>query len=187
MRIPQIRLESQSAMISIQTNDAELELQQPQAELDIQQPKAEMSLERTPARLTIDQTAAWEAMGFKSISRSSKEYATNGKQELMEGMARRTQEGDALMKIENGGNPIQQIAKQNSERTEIQFNIGFIPPIGSVKLEYEPAKVDIDWQIHKPIVNAKTNKPIGDYRSGNVDIDLRQKNSLTIDFVSEEI
>lgn len=184
MNLPQIRLQSQQALISYATINAKQTIQQPKAELDIQQPPAQMTINRTPSKLTIDQTAAREAVNIKSIRMQMKEYADNGHQEILQGIARRVQQGDQLMKIENGGNALVLQAKQNSERPEKQFNIGFIPPFFSVKMHYKPTQIDIDWQINKVINNTKTNKPILDYEAGKVEVGLRQKESLAITFVN---
>lgn len=184
MKLPQIRLQSQQALISHETINAKQNIQQPKAELDIQQPPAQMTIYRTPSKLTIDQTAAREAVNIKSIRKQMKEYADNGHQEALQGIARRAQQGNQLMKIENGGNVLALQAKQNGERSEKQFNIGFIPPLFSVKLHYEPTKIDIDWQVNKVINNTKTNKPIFDYEAGKVEVGLRQKESLDITFVN---
>ncbi|MFS0783689.1 DUF6470 family protein [Bacillus sp. 1P06AnD] len=187
MRVPQIRLESQPALISLKTNNAVANIEQPGANIDIEQPKAEMDIERTPSRLTIDQTAAWEAMDLKSSRRRTEEYAADGEQALLDGMARRAQDGDELMQIEYGGDPIAEQAKRNSEQPEKQFNLGFIPPMFSVKLDYDPGKVEVNWQTHKPNINSHANKPVVEYQRGNVDVGMLQKNSLTVDFVSEDI
>ena len=184
MKLPQIRLQSQSALISLQTQNAVAQLQQPKAELDIKQPPAEMTIERTPSQLTIDQTSAREAVDLKSIRKRIEEFAENGRQEWLEGLARRANEGDELMRIENGGNPIVSQAKQNSERPEKQFNIGFVPPLFSVKLHYEPTKLDINWKVNKVENNTRTNKPTLDYTPGKVEVGLRQKESLQIDYVN---
>lgn len=184
MRLPQIRTETTMAAIAIDTKNAVVHIQQPQAELDIQQPRAEMMIERTPSKLTIDQTAAWESMDLKSIRKRIEEFAENGRKEWLEGISRRIQEGNDLMKIENKGNPIVQHAEKNGMRPEKQFNIGFIPPLFSVKTNYEPTKLDIEWKVNKVINNTKTNKPIVEFEPGEVQTTLRQTNSLDIDFVN---
>ena len=184
MKLPQIRLESQPALISLQTKNAIQNIEQPKAELDIQQPPAEMTIERMPSQLTIDQTAAREAIDLKTIRRRIEEHADNGYQGVLDGIARRKQEGDDLMRIEDGGNPMPIHAKQNSERPEKHFNIGFIPPLFSVKINYEPTKLDIYWQTNQVINNSKANKPTLEYEAGKVDVDLRQRESLSIDYIN---
>jgi hypothetical protein len=184
MQLPQIRLESTFAKIAIKTTPPVQEIKQPLAELDLQQPPVEMKIETTPAKLTIDQTKAWEDMDLKHIFRRIEEFAQQGYEDWLEGMARVSRQGDELMRIEDGGNPIAEQAKENSEDPIYDFNIGWIPSLFSVKTNFEPAKVHIDVKVHQPIIRAKINKPMIHYTPGKVTIDLAQRNSLKIDFVN---
>lgn len=88
------------------------------------------------------------------------------------------------MRIEKHGNAIANISKRNSERPTYDFNIGFVPKAGSVKIDFEPGKVDIEWKTHKPINQTRAQKPIIDYQPGNVIIGMKQYQSLKIDFVN---
>ncbi|OQP01864.1 hypothetical protein IC801_07180 [Geobacillus sp. 44B] len=184
MKLPQIRLQSTFAKIAIETTPPVQEIKQPPAELDLRQPPAEMKIETTPAKLTIDQTKAWEDMNLKSIFRLIEEFAQKGYEDWLEGIARVSRQGDELMRIEDGGNPIPDQAKENSEEPMYDFNIGWIPSLFSVKTNFEPAKVHIDVKVHQPIIRTKTNKPMIHYTPGKVAIDLAQRNSLKIDFVN---
>ncbi len=181
MRIPQIRLESTNAQIGIKTINAVNNISQPKADLSIEQPKADMKINTTPSKLTIDQTQAREDVDLKSIFRRTEEFAQMGYQDLLAGIARRTQQGAELMKIENRSNPISSQAKQNSVKPWKEFGLGFIPSAGSVKIQYDPAKVDIEIEPNKPIINVKVNKPIYEYEPGKVDIYLERRNDLKID------
>lgn len=184
MELAQIRLESQYAKLGIRTNKPIQELQQPKADLSIEQPKAELTIRTAPGKLTIDQSQARADMDLKNISQRIEEAADKGYQDSLEGIARRAQEGNELMQIENGGNPIAQIAERNSEGPELQFNIGWIPSHFSVKTNYVPAEVEIDVKVNKPNINVTVNKPIHDYTPGKVDISLEQRQSLKIDFAN---
>ncbi|MCC3356942.1 DUF6470 family protein [Bacillus sp. REN16] len=184
MELAQIRLQSQNAKIGIRTTQPVQEIQQPKANLSIEQPKAELSIQTKPGKLTIDKTEAWADMDLKHISRRNSEAADQGYQDSLEGIARRAQEGNELMRIENSGSPIAQIAKRNSEGPELQFNVGWIPSHFSVKTSYDPAKVDIQVKVNKPIINSSINKPIHEYAPGKVDVNLEQRQSLKIDFAN---
>jgi hypothetical protein len=184
MQLPQIRLQSTFAKIAIETTPPVQEIKQIPAELDLQQPPAEMKIETTPFKLTIDQTKAWEDMDLKHIFRRIEEFAQQGYEDWLEGIARVSRQGDELMRIEDGGNPIAEQAKENSEGPIYDFNIGWIPSLFSVKTHFEPAKVHIDVKVNKPINNTKINKPIINYTPGKVTIGLAQRNSLKIDFVN---
>lgn len=182
MNVPQIRLQSISAQISIHTNKGQHTIEQPKAELSIEQPKADLSIETTPSILTIDQTEAWADMDLKHVSRRIKEAAQQGYQDALAGIARRAEEGEQLKRIEDGGNPLADIAKKNSQKPIYPFNVGFIPSAGSVKIQYEPAKVNIDVKPNKPIIDASINKPIINYQPGKVEVELERRNELFIDF-----
>jgi hypothetical protein len=184
MNLPQIRLESTFAKIAIETTPPMLEIEQPQAELDLQQPPAEIKIETTPAKLTIDQTKAWEDMDLKHIFRRIEEFSQQGYEDWLEGMARVSRQGDELMRIEDGGNPIAEQAKENSEDPIYEFNIGWVPSHFSVKTNFEPSKVNIDVTVNKPINNTKINKPIINYIPGKVTTELAQRNYLKVNFVN---
>jgi hypothetical protein len=182
MELPQIRLQSMNAKLNIQTQKGQLVIQQPPAELSIQQPKAELEIERTSSKLTIDQTKAREDVELKSIFKRIEEAAQMGIQAVNEWTARRIQEGDELMRIENMGNPIAEQAKRHHNLPEHEFGIGWIPSEGSVKINYDPGKLDVNWQINKPIIEANVQKPIINYDPGKVNISMQQYQSLKVDF-----
>ncbi|MGY3714873.1 DUF6470 family protein [Sutcliffiella cohnii] len=182
MQFPQIRLQSTFGKIDLQMNKPQQEIRQRPAELSIEQPKADMQIRRTPSMLSIDQTQAWEDMDLKHISRRIEEAAQLGKQAIMEGMARRAEQGDELMKIEYGGNPMPSQAKRNSENPEKQINVGWIPAHFSVKIDYEPSKVEIDVTPQKAIIDVQVQKPEHNYTPGSVDVNIAQYPSLQIDF-----
>jgi hypothetical protein len=182
MNFPSIRIQSQPALTEIKTLRGTFSIEQSPAKLDIQQPQAELNIKRIPSKLTIDQTKAREDVDLKSIFKRTEEFAHLGYQDWLEGIARRRQDGDELMRIENGGNPIAEQAKRNGMKPPKEFNIGWIPSYGSVKIDYEPGKVDIQVETKKPIINSKENKPIISYSPAKVNISLKQYQSLKIDF-----
>ncbi|KQL52985.1 hypothetical protein AN964_05310 [Heyndrickxia shackletonii] len=184
MKLPQIRLESQPAMIQMNSKIATQSIEQPAAGLDIQQPPAELHIERTPAKFTVDQSQAWADMDLKPISKRIKEFAQNGYQDWLDGIARRAEEGDQLMRVENGGNPIASISKENSKLPTHEFNFGLVPSPLSVKTYFDPSKLDIQWDTKKPSINVRVNKPTIEYSPGNVSISMKQYQSLKIDFTN---
>jgi len=184
MRLPQIRMESQFIQLGFQIKKPVQHIEQPKAIQNIKQPKAKMEIETTKSNLIIDQSQTRAEEGFKPISQVAKETADLGKQKALEGISRRTRQGDELMRIENGGNPIKIQAKENSEKPYLPLGIGWIPSYGSVKIQYEPAKVDIEITPQKPEIEVVQRKPIHDYTPGDVSFYIEQKNWLKIDFVN---
>ncbi|UZJ81015.1 DUF6470 family protein [Fictibacillus sp. KU28468] len=187
MSVPQLRMESTKGQIGITTIQPVQEIEQQPADLEIQQPKADLSIETTPGKLTIDQSQARADMDLKSIGRRIEEFAQKGYSDWLDGLARMAQQGDELMKIENGGQPIAEQAKENGESPMFEFNIGFVPSANSVRTNYEPTKVNIDWQVNKPVIEARINKPRHSYKPGEVHISMKQWPSLMIDVTGQEI
>ncbi|OOE14400.1 DUF6470 family protein [Fictibacillus arsenicus] len=184
MNVPQLRLESTTARIGLDIKQPVQEIQQTPADLQIKQPKAELQVNTTPSQLTIDQTEAWADMDLIHISRRIEEFAQQGYEDWLTGLARMSQEGDDLMRVENGGNPIAEHAKMNSESPMYEFNIGFIPSANSVKINYQPSEVQLNWQIYKPEIDVKINRPQHQYTPGKVNVSMEQMPSLTINWTT---
>lgn len=182
MLFPQIRLQSTFAQIELQIQKPVQKIEQPKAELSIEQPKAELMMQRAPGRLTIDQRQAREDMDLKSVARRTEEAAQLGRQDWLAGLARVAQDGNEMMRIEHGGGAIARQAKRNSEGPPKEFNIGWIPSHFSVKINYEPGSVDIQWQEHKPNIDVEINKPVHEYTPGTTQVNMANYSSLDIDF-----
>ena len=185
MQLPQIRMQSTFMQTSIQIEDPVQRIQQPKAIQSIEQPQAIVNMKSAPGQLTIDQSEAWAEMDIKTISQCTAEFAQEGKQKALEGLARRARKGDDLMHIERGGNPIAAHFKENSARPQKQVELGWIPSPFSVKMHYEQSKVQFDVQTRKPIIDVQINKPVHDYTPGDVSVSVSQKNSLQIDVMNE--
>jgi hypothetical protein len=184
MNFPQIRLQSTPSSIGIKTTPGKLEVETPPPALDIQQPKAKMEIESRPSKLTIDQTEARADMDLKSVRRRIEDFAKKGYEDWLSGLARVAQDGDELMMIENGGNAIAAQAKRNSENPMYDFNIGWIPSAGSVKIQYDPGEVNVKFEPQKVINNTQVVKPHINVSKAQVDISLQKYADLQIDFVN---
>ncbi|WP_010676914.1 DUF6470 family protein [Bacillus timonensis] len=182
MKLPQIRIQSQYAKLNIEIQKPSQEIEQRPADMIIEQPSAEMKINRTPGRLTIDQTLAWENLDLKSPFKRVEENAELGMSVSFETIGRIAEEGNELMKIENGGNPIIDQAVRNSQN-ETVFHTGSTPSQFSVSVQYDPAHVSIDWTVNKPQIEVNVNKPVHTYTPGKVTAYVNPRNSLSIDFV----
>ncbi|MCP1092725.1 DUF6470 family protein [Bacillaceae bacterium OS4b] len=183
MQIPQIRLQTNPMKIGLNIEQPVQQIEQKAAVQSIQQPQAILEIQTTPGKLTIDQSQAREDMDLKSLSRRVDEFAQQGYQDWLAGMARRAQQGTELRHIEKGGNALAEQARQN-KGPEKQFNLGWIPSPFSVKLDYQPAEVKIEATAQKPIIDAQINKVNHTYTQGSVYVEILQKNALDIDFIN---
>lgn len=183
MNIPKLQIQSTPARIGLDIQKPVQEIQQPKANLDLQQPKAKMSIQTTKSKLSIDSYEMRESMGYKTSMSRTREIAQQSNQMLLEGIARRAQEGQELMRIENGGNPIAEQAKRSGIQPYSGLNIKFIPQANTVKINFEPGTVDIQVEPQKVINNSTINKPIHNYTPGKVNVEMLQYPSLIIDWL----
>ncbi|WP_058306687.1 DUF6470 family protein [Gracilibacillus massiliensis] len=184
MQLPQLRIQQQNAMIGIQTRNAQLSIEAGPAKQEIKQPKADLQINTIKGKLTIDQSKALADVGIIPTEESVSRMADKAMQTAIEGAKKRRRQGDMLMKIENGGNPLAIIAKQNGQRPEKQFNIGWIPSGDAVKFDYQPAEVDINAKANPPQISTQPTKNQFNYQRGGIDVYLEQENSINIDFVN---
>jgi hypothetical protein len=184
MQLAQIRLQSSPSTISLKTTQPIQSIEQSKAVVQLEQPPAEMNIEHRHSFLSIDQLEARSDMDLKSIGRRISDAADQGYQDWLSGLARVAQEGDNLAHIERGGHPIGEHAKQNSQSQIYDYNIAFVPSSGSVKLDYDPGELSIDWNIHKPENNSYVQPANISYTPGNVQVNLDKYASLNIDFAN---
>jgi hypothetical protein len=186
MQMPHLEMHSVFGRIGMTTRNAQLEIQTAKADLTIEQPKAEMQIERTPAKIHIDQKEAWNNLNLKSAFVRIREAAEAGRQAVIEGIARRVDEGNELMAIEEGGNPIVEQARRDSLIT-MSYDTGHTPPFLAVKISVDPAQLHIDWQTHAPIIQSTPHAPEITYHPGQVNIYMEQYPSLTIQAVGGQV
>lgn len=182
MNIPQLQVTTTKAQLGLTTRRPVQEIEQPSATLDIQQPQAKMTINTTKSRLSIDTTQARADMDLKSAAQRTEEVAQYARSEVSNGIARRADDGNELMKIENGGNPMQSFSDRAFRQPYSSLNVKFIPSYGSVKVSFEPGSVDIRVEPQKVINNSKANKPMHTYTPGKVTTELLQKPSIQIDW-----
>lgn len=183
MNIPKLQINSTKAQIGLDIQKPVQQIEQPMANLDLQQPKAVQTMKTTKPQLSINTEQARADVDLKSIRRRMEEFAAEGHQGVSEGTARRAQQGNELMRIENGGNPIKSHAQQSGRQPYSALGIKFIPSYGSVKVNFEPGSLDIQVEPQKVINNTTTNKPIHNYTQGKVKVEMLQHASLTIDWL----
>lgn len=184
MKLPQIRMEAQWGQIGIETTRGYQEIRQPKADLSVEQPSADMSIRSPKGRLTIDQTKAFEEANLMSTRRNIEIHSKRSLQKVAEGAARRAQQGDQLMKIENHSDPIVEQAKINGFTQKKDISLKYIPSPLSVKTNYEPGELQIDVQPNKPIIQATRRYPEHTYVRGDLNIYMKQYNYLEIDVVN---
>ncbi|ARK22455.1 DUF6470 family protein [Sporosarcina ureae] len=181
MNIPQLQIQTTPAKIDLQVTKPVQEIQQPKATLSIEQPAAILEMSTTRPQLSLDTTENRADLDLKSVFRRTSENAQYGMQKAQEGSARRAQEGQQLMKIENGAS-IADIVKQNTERPMADLQVKFVGDRTKVKMSFSEGSLDINVTPQKPKIDAQINKPIHNYTPGKVSVEMAQYGSIQIDW-----
>ena len=183
MYIPQIQIQTTDARLGLNIEKGQQKIEQPRATQHIEQPAAVIDIETTTGIMKIDSSQARRDVGMIGPLESTKNFAAAGRQKAMQGIARRVSEGNQMMDIANNQNVIASISRKNTSPSKKPIGIEFIPSIGSVKLDYTPAKVDINIQTNKPKIDVSVNKPIHNYTAGDLSGYMLRKSSIEIDVI----
>lgn len=183
MNFPQLQIRTTDAKLGLNIEKPNQVIRQPKATQHIEQPAATVEMHTTRGVMKIDSSQARRDVGMISPLESSSRYASAGRQKVMQGIARRASEGRQMMDIAHNLNAVASIAKKNTFPTPSKLGIDFIPSVGSVKLDYTPAKLDINVQTQNVKISTQANKPIHDYTPGSVSGYMLQNPSIEIDFI----
>lgn len=173
------------ALIGINTTNTTMSIRQPKADFELKVRKPELEIHTEQGRIQIDQSQCFNEAGLMDIFTLTEDAAERGRQAAFEAIGRIVDEGNMLASIENGSNAIAEIAYQRSF-TEHEFDIGTIPK-SRPKIDFIGGNVDI--KVHEGDVEilTKPNKPIIDVENGSVEIFLRQKPEINIEYIGSNI
>ena len=155
-------------------------------ELDITEPEMEMT--STRPIVEIDQDACFNESGLKNNKAFMDDMVARSKQAVMEGIAHKVEDGNQLMAIETGQDAIAEQASYNAwERFYHEFGLVTMPTSrptitvvdGDVEYNFKPGDVKI--------LNGPLEIDQGTYEAGKIDFYLKQKNSIEINAVGDEV
>lgn len=178
------------ATIGIDRDLSKLQIDAQNARLKLQQNHAKVNIEMELPSVEIDQYEAFASAGLKNYRDLAKETAQKGYRQVMQYIGKVVADGDAMAAIENGGNPIAEIAKRDSYKMR-EFNIGFIPKArpeitvtGHVEIDALKNAEGINNGVDGTFIPAEFNL---NYASGNVEIFLSQYASIKFDYIENKI
>ncbi|MGO4888799.1 DUF6470 family protein [Anaerobacillus sp. MEB173] len=189
MEMPHIDITQTNAAVSMKSNRPPLQIKQPHADLSIKQEHFDLiQISKTASKLYIDQTEAFADANLVSPLRSSKEFLDRTNQEVGEYVAKMSQQGDQLMKIENGTGAIYQIAAENSNLPRRETQLGWMPRSAfQVKFDYDPGELSFAVRKAKVEINVKRNEPIINIPKWQIDVYVKQKQSISFQAVGGNV
>lgn len=152
-------------VLNLQATSPQIQIDSEPAKLEIRQAKGELEIDNTPYRYSI---------GIKNIQEMARDNAQAGRQTALETIGRIAEEGNRLASIENGGNPIADMAAESSivEAPEITWSHIEPPNINyrmtPAQIEVTPGKLDINLQrgtVDSNLQRGTVDIRIGQYQS----------------------
>jgi len=183
-----LRIASTPALIGIQTTHGKLEIKQPTADmqLNIEHPRVEIQTEQ--GQIHIDQYQCFAEAGLKNALDLAIDNTAYANQKLSQAVSRMVEQGDAMVAALHRGTDMIAIHAQENvfARYSSEFDIGTIPKSrpeidfsgGTVEINVIEGRINPQVQLQKPIIDATRTK---------VDIYLRQRNSINIEYVGKRV
>lgn len=175
-------IQSQPALIGLQTTNAQMNLKNPLPSIEIETTPGSLNAHNTLPKVEIDQSQCFSESGLKGIFELTAENAQYSVQQMLASTGRIAAQGDELTMISSGANIIAEQGYSNAfDQFDRDWNMVTMPQSrpkitlkeGGVTFNPTPAKVTITPRLTKPEM---------DYKPGKVDVYLRQKNSIDIQF-----
>ncbi|MBB4823624.1 hypothetical protein HNO89_000844 [Sporosarcina luteola] len=182
MQIPQLQIQTTRGVLGLQIDKPVQEIEQPKATQHIEQPAAILEMSTTRPQISIDTTENRADLDLKSPLRRGNENARYGMQQVLEGVGRRAQEGQQLMRIEDGGNALVNLIKQDTNRPNAPLGIQFVGDRLKIQTNFSPGTLDIKATPQKPTHEVQINRPVHQYTPGKVTGIVEQYPSIEMDW-----
>lgn len=152
MNIGSIRITQTYGRIGIRQYPAKINIEQNLPNADIMQHKAELKIENILPKVYIDQSECFAELGIKTALRLTKDFYDESLRAGLESISKIAQEGERLMRIEDGGDPIIEIAEESMYEELCEINVD-IAPKSRPQIEVREGKAEIEVKPMPPIIN----------------------------------
>lgn len=181
----QIQIQSQNALIGIEATNGRYSIRQHQWPMELKAQEPELKIKMSDAVLLIDQRQCFAEAGLKGIQEINREYAAKGHRAALKGIARIAREGKELADIHKGPAIVKQAKRRFASRIkEVRYDM---IPKSRPKITVIPKEVTGEFKKGYVEINTEKIKPDIDYHLGKLDIYLRQKNNIQIQFVGKNV
>lgn len=182
-----LRINTTNAILNYDISKATLSIKQPQAQIEGETKLPKVIINKTLPKITIDQTQPFNESGLKTISAFSAEAVNYAKSMMESSKARIAGQGDELTNIHLDGNPIADQALYNAfDQFYGEFGMVTMPK-SKPNIQVQEGTLDIRLESGSIDKNVKPRKPEIEYNKGGVRYYLKQKNSISIKYIGENI
>lgn len=185
-----IRITQTYAKIGIETTPGRLQLQTQPAMLELRRRPPAVNIHTELPKVEIDQYECFASSGLKNSLDLAIEGSQIGRQQALEYIGKVAADGDTFAAIEQGGTPIADIAVRDAY-PEREFGIVAMPSArpkisvrGGIQFQPEYDPIGVRYGVKIEFVPGKF---IADYLPSNVNIFMRQYNSVNINYVGSSV
>lgn len=181
----QLRINQSFGIIGINQTWAEIKIKSRPAKMEIKQELGQFEMKREPPQVKLDLKEAFGDLGLRKPDQVGKNLWNKGWQKYSLGLARVVSEGDRLGRIELGGHPIVEIARENfTEHKEL--NVEALPKNppritewrGDLSLKYRLGGVEVEFI---------PNFPELEYRPGSIEVYWLQEPWIEMEVVGSNV
>lgn len=172
--------------IGIRSQRAWMDIRQLPPKAHIIQKPPELDIDQKLPQVHIDQTQCFAESGLKPVLQLAHEFYQEGLEAALEAIGRIAEEGTRMMRIEDGGNPIPDIAYENAYK-EYEFNMVQMPK-SRPKIEWDMGYVNINWKMNAAKIDWETyTRAQIDLYPHKVDIYMKRWPHIEIRYVGNNV
>lgn len=148
-----LRMNTQNSQINLKTKPAKMKISGQDADFKLKKTEGKFQIKQKSDTLDIDSYKAFKQLGLERTQDLMRSQGAKSRRKVKENISNYVRDGEAMMKIENKGNPVLKIAEKNAFKEDrVELNVTHFPqnPVeirvkkGYLKVEAEPDKIEVD-------------------------------------------
>ncbi len=143
---PRLEITTQRAQIEITTHRSSVEITQRKPKFRMRRVPAQMKIEKRAPVMYLDRTAQWKALHIGSVLQAARAFYQQSLSVGLEAIGDIAREGDELMRIENTGNSLADLAAQRTEDVQGDLTMSMMP---LPDVQWDPGYFSINWSQHQ--------------------------------------
>ncbi|WP_127532072.1 DUF6470 family protein [Paenibacillus kobensis] len=175
------------AFIGMDSEPARLQIHSQPGDLQIEQPPAVMEFQSSKSELSADSSQAWHALGKGPNLEWSSSIYSQMKSVFLQNLAQQVEEGKRMANITISRSAFADLAQDALFRPNpVNYQVA-TPGYDNVRMSYTPGSVDTRME-STPVQINFTPRPVEfNPQLANLDIYLRQKNSINIEVTQYDL
>lgn len=184
--MPRMQIEQQRAEIGLDQFPGEMRIEQPHAQITMETESAQVHIDRELSELHIDQSRAWAAYALIPPVTVTKTIVNNVKQIYPQIVAKIARDGDRMADFHLSNNVFAELAKEWPRELN-EYDIAGPASRFNVDLEYIPEQLEMYVEGGRFHYEVQPQKPQIEHVPARVDVYLRQKPYIRIDWVGQHV